>query len=321
MKKPFVAVIGAGNVGATAAQRIAEKNISDVILLDVMDGFAKGKALDLMQSAPIEQHTRKIEGTTNYDDIAGAEITVVTAGLARKPGMSREDLLMANAKIIRSICENVKRVSPNTILLTVTNPLDIMTQYAFKLTGFPKERVVGMAGVLDSARMRFFLAEKLGKHPHEVDAMVLGGHGDLMVPVMSQVKVAGKPLSGLKPDEIQQIIQRTQQGGAEIVALLKTGSAFYAPGSSVAQMVDAILNDRDTVLPVCAYCTGEFGIKNMYCGVPAKLGKKGLRQIVEIPLSDTERRMLHTSADKVKKGVEELETLEMSHPRASGDQG
>jgi len=310
VKKPFVAVIGAGQVGATSAQRLIEKNIADVVLLDVVDGFAKGKALDLMQAAPIEKHGRQVTGTTDYADIAGAEITVVTAGLARKPGMTREDLLVANAKIIRAICENVKRVSPNTILLTVTNPLDIMTQYAFKLTGFPKERVFGMAGILDSARMRYFISLKTGRKPHEVEAMVLGGHGDLMVPVMSQVRVGGKPLTGLSPAEIQEIVQKTQQGGAEIVALLKTGSAFYAPASSVAEMVDAILNDRDTVLPVCAFCTGEFGIRNMYCGVPAKLGRKGIRSIVEIQLTDAERQALQTSADKVRKGVEELETLE-----------
>lgn len=310
MKKPFVAVIGAGQVGATTAQRLAEKNIADVVLLDVVDGFAKGKALDLMEAAPIEKHNRLVEGTTDYADIAGAEIVVVTAGLARKPGMSREDLLVANAKIIRSVCDNVKRAAPQTILLTVTNPLDIMTQYAYKLTGFPKERVFGMAGVLDSARMRYFLSLKTGVRPHEVSAMVLGGHGDLMVPVMSQVCIAGKPLTGLKPEEIAEIIQRTQQGGAEIVQLLKTGSAFYAPASSVAEMVDAILNERDTVLPVCAYCTGEYGIRNMYCGVPAKLGRKGIRSIVEIPLTDNERQALHTSAEKVRKGVEELESLE-----------
>ena len=321
MKRPFVAVIGAGQVGATSAQRLIEKNFASVVLLDVVDGFAKGKALDLMQAAPIEKHEREVFGTTDYDDIAGADIVVITAGLARKPGMSREDLLMANAKIIRSICDNLKRVTPRSIVITVTNPLDIMTHAVFKLTGFPKDRVFGMAGVLDSARMRYFIAQKTGRKPHEVSAMVLGGHGDLMVPVMSQVRIAGKPLSGLSEAEIQEIIQQTRQGGAEIVSLLKTGSAFYAPASSVAEMVASILEDRGETLPVCAYCTGEYGIRNTYCGVPAKLGRKGLLSIVEIPLTDGERRALLSSAEKVRKGVEELETLSMSHPRAGGDPG
>lgn len=311
MSRPFVAVIGAGQVGATTAQRLAEKDISDVVLLDALDGVAQGKALDLMQAQCLEGHDREVRGTTNYQDIEGADIVVLTAGLARKPGMSREDLLLANAKIVESVCENVKRHAPNAILIVVTNPLDIMTYYAFKLTGFPKERVFGMAGVLDSARMRYFLSLKTGAKPRDISAMVLGGHGDLMVPVMSQVRVAGKPLGGLKPEEIRQIIERTQKGGAEIVELLKTGSAFYAPASSVVEMVQCVLEDRREVLPACAYCAGEFGIRDTYCGVPARLGRKGLLEVVEIPLTEEEKKALHTSADKVRKGVAELESLKV----------
>jgi len=314
MKNPFVAIIGGGQVGATTAQRLLEKNICDVVLLDVVEGLAQGKALDLMEAAPIEGHDKQITGTTKYEDIAGADIVVITAGLARKPGMTREDLLLANAKIIRHVAENVKTHAPNSIIITVTNPLDIMTQYVHKITGFPKNRVIGMAGVLDSARMRYFISEKMNCKPYEISAMVLGGHGDLMVPVMSQVKVKGKPLAGLSPEDTQSIIQRTQQGGAEIVALLKTGSAYYAPASSVSEMVTAILLDRQKVLPVCAYCEGEFGIQSTYCGIPGRLGRTGLTEIVEIPLSDEEKNGLAVSADKVRKGVAELQTLEHTQP-------
>lgn len=308
MSRARVAIIGAGQVGATTAQRLAEKNVCDIVLLDVIEGFAAGKALDLMQAAPIEGHGSKVAGTTRYEDIKGSDIVVVTAGLARKPGMSREDLLLANAKIVGSVCDGIKQNAPNAIIITVTNPLDIMTQYVHKLTGFPKERVIGMAGVLDSARMRYFISLEAGCRPDEVTAMVLGGHGDLMVPVMSQIRVKGKPFS-MSPEKTKAIIERTQQGGAEIVALLKIGSAFYAPASSVAAMVISILEDKKEVLPACAYCTGEYGIRDTYCGVPVRLGRKGAIEIVQMELSESEKQGLHQSADKVRKGVEELERL------------
>jgi malate dehydrogenase len=307
--KSRVTVIGAGQVGATTAQRLIEKGVSDVILFDIVEGLAEGKALDLMQAASLEGHSQIVKGTTRYEDMKGSDIVIITAGLPRKPGMTREDLLQANAKIITSITQNLKKHTPNAIIITVTNPLDIMTQLAYKLLGFPKERVFGMAGVLDSARMRYFISQKVSCQPHEVSAMVLGGHGDLMVPVMSQIKVKGKTLESLSNQETQEIIKRTQAGGAEIVSLLKMGSAFYAPGSSVAEMVISILQDKDAILPVCAYCTGQYGIQETFCGVPVKLCRKGLKEIVEIPLTEEESQSLKRSAQKVKQGVEEVEQL------------
>lgn len=309
MKQPFVAVIGAGNVGATTAQRLIEKNISNVVLFDVVEGLAEGKALDLMEAAPVEGHSKVVQGTTNYADIEGASIVVITAGMPRKPGMSREDLLLSNAKIIQSVCENVKRYAPNSIVIVVTNPLDIMTDLARKLLNFPKERVIGMAGVLDSARMRYFISLELNAEPHRVQSMVLGGHGDLMVPVMSQVSCDNKPVTSIPKEKEAAIIERTQNGGAEIVKLLKTGSAFYAPASSVAQMVASIFQEDGKVLPVCAYCEGEYGIQGVYTGVPAKLGKKGIREIQVIPLNAKEKQMLDDSVSKVKAGVEELSKI------------
>ena len=310
IRKPFVAIIGAGQVGATAAQRILEKGLADVVLFDVVQGMPQGKALDLMEAAPIEGHDRHLLGTNDYKDIEGAEIVVVTAGLPRKPGMSREDLLALNAKIIADVCANVKKYASSSKLIIVTNPLDIMTHLAFKKTGFLETKVFGMAGVLDAARMRFFIAERLELVARDVQAIVLGGHGDLMVPVSSQSKVKNKSVNSLIPEqELKQIEQRTRDGGAEIVALLKTGSAFYAPASSICEMVKAILKDEKKVLPVCAYLRGEYGIKNIYFGVPAELGRNGIEKVVEIPLAEQEKKALLLSAEKVKKGVEELERL------------
>lgn len=303
----FVAIIGAGQVGATTAQRVLEKNLSDVVLFDIVPGMPQGKALDLMQAAPLEGHSRCIRGTNDYRDIAGARIIVVTAGLPRKPGMSREDLLSLNAKIVRDATSHIRTLAPEAILIIVTNPLDIMTQLAFRETGFPSRRVMGMAGVLDTARMRYFLADKLNATPRDVEAVVLGGHGDLMVPVTSQSRWKDKPVRDLIPaGELSAIEQRTRDGGAEIVSLLKTGSAFYAPASSVCEMVSAILNDSHKVLPVCAYLQGEYGLKDMYFGVPARLGINGVEQILEIPLDEKERENLGRSAAKVRQGVEEL---------------
>ncbi len=310
IRRPFVAVIGAGQVGATAAQRILEKNLSDVVLFDVVQGMPQGKALDLMEAAPIEGHDRFIMGTNDYKDIEGAEIVVVTAGLPRKPGMTREDLLSMNAKIITDVCSNVRKYAPESKLIIVTNPLDIMTYLAQKVTGFPEKRVFGMAGVLDTARMRFFIAEKLSCIPREVNAVVLGGHGDLMVPVSSHSKANGKSIKELIPsDELAKIEQRTRDGGAEIVALLKTGSAFYAPASSVCEMVKAILKDEKKTLPVCAYLHGEYGIKDVYFGAPAQLGKNGVEKVIEIDLAAEEKKGLMLSADKVKQGIAEVERL------------
>ncbi|HTL71080.1 MAG TPA: malate dehydrogenase [Candidatus Eisenbacteria bacterium] len=310
LRKPFTAIIGAGQVGATAAQRILEKGLSDVVLFDVVEGMPQGKALDLMEAAPVEGHDRRIFGTNSYKDIEGAEIVVVTAGLPRKPGMSREDLLGLNAKIIREVCSNIRTYAPDSKVIIVTNPLDIMTHLAQKTLGFPQSRVFGMAGVLDTARMRYFLAERTGVLPREVEAVVLGGHGDLMVPVSSHSRAGGKPVKDLvPPQELAAIEKRTQDGGAEIVALLKTGSAFYAPASSVCEMVKAILKNEKKALPVCAFVKGEYGIKDLYFGVPAELGKNGVERIVEIPLSEAEKKGMALSADKVRQGVEEVERM------------
>ncbi len=303
-----VAVIGAGNVGATCAQRILERGLADVALVDVADGLAAGKALDLAEAAPLENHDCAVVGSTDYNVISGAQVVVVTAGLARKPGMSRSDLLEANAKIVSSIIPQVKNHAPNAVLIMVTNPLDIMTYCAWRLIGWEERRVLGMAGVLDSARFRFFIAEKLKVSVREVQALVLGGHGDSMVPVPSCTTVAGIPVTQLIPAaELQQLIQRTRYGGAEVVKLLKTGSAFYAPASSAADMAQAILNDEKRLLPSCVYLNGQYGLKNVFCGVPVLLGSKGVEKIVEVSLSSEEKAALAASAEAVKKEMEALD--------------
>ena len=302
-----VTVIGAGNVGATTAQRIVEGGLADVCLIDLVEGLPQGKALDLAESAPVQGHDHAIAGTNDYADTAGSDIVVVTAGLARQPGMSRDDLLLKNAGIVRAVVANAAEHSPNAILIIVTNPLDAMVHVALETSGFPKNRVIGMAGVLDSARFRTFIAEELDVSAADVSAFVLGGHGDTMVPLPRFSTVAGIPLPELmKPDRIEALVARTRNGGAEIVALLKSGSAFYAPAASVAQMVDAILNDRKRVLPCAVLLAGEYKIDGLVMGVPIVLGSNGVERVIEISLTAEEQGALLASADSVRGLVETM---------------
>lgn len=307
MKISKVTVVGAGFVGATAAQRIVEKNLADVVLIDIVEGLPQGKALDMMESAPVEGFTSRILGTNQYQDTANSDVIVITAGLARKPGMSRDDLLFKNAEIVGGIVTECAKVSPNAVIVMVTNPLDVMTWLAWRKSGFPAERVIGMAGELDSARYAYFISEAIQCKPGEVQAMVLGGHGDQMVPVPEHTLVHGKPITRLlDASTIDQINQRTRDGGAEIVKLLKTGSAYYAPSSSAVKMVQAILRDTGEVIPSCVYLKGQYGLNEVYCGVPAKLGRGGLKQIIEIPLTEPERQALHNSAKDVQQNFLKL---------------
>jgi len=307
MGKPKVTVVGAGFVGATTAQRILEKEIADVVLIDVVDGLPQGKALDMMESAPVEGFSTKITGTNRYEDTKDSDVFVITAGLARKPGMSRDDLLMKNAEIVGGIVSEAVKYSRNAILITVTNPLDVMTFLAWKKSRFDHRRVFGMAGELDSARYAYFIAEALNCKPAEVKAMVLGGHGDEMVPVPQFTTVNGKPVTDLLPaDKIEAINQRTRDGGAEIVKYLKTGSAYYAPSSSVVRMVRSVLQDRGEVIPSCVYLEGQYGIKGVYCGVPAKLGRQGVMSVTELDLTAAELKALHTSAEHVRENCAKL---------------
>jgi malate dehydrogenase len=308
MARPKVTVVGAGNVGATAAQYIAERELADVVLTDVVDGLPQGKALDLLQAGPVRGSDARLTGANDYDATAGSDIVVITAGLARKPGMSRDDLLFKNAEIVGGVVREVARRSPDAILIVVTNPLDAMAQLAWRRSGFPRQRVIGMAGVLDSARFRTFIATELDVSVENVTAFVLGGHGDTMVPLPRYSTVAGIPITDLLPRErIEALVQRTANGGAEIVNLLKAGSAFYAPGASVAEMVEAILRDKRKILP-CAVCLdGEYGIRGLFVGVPVKLGRRGVEQIVEITLTPDEAAALRKSADAVQELVDKLE--------------
>jgi malate dehydrogenase len=299
-----VTVVGAGNVGATLAQRIADRELADVVLIDIIEGMPQGKGLDMRQANPVEGSDSRVIGTNDYAETAGSEVVVITAGIARKPGMSRDDLLNTNFKIVKECTENVVRHSPNAVLVVVSNPLDAMAQVAYKVSGFPKRRVFGMAGVLDSARMRTFIAMELGVSVENVSAFVLGGHGDTMVPLPRYSTVAGVPITELlPPDRVEAIVKRTAGGGAEIVGLLKTGSAYYAPSSATAEMVDAVLKDKHKILPCACYLEGEFGITGLYVGVPAQLGAPGVEKIWEIKLTDTERAALHKSAAAVKELV------------------
>src|SRR4029450_4792009 len=280
MPRNKVTVIGAGNVGATAAPRIAESGIADVVLVDIVDGLPQGKGLDLAEAAPVVGHDARVTGSNDYADTAGSDIVVVTSGLARQPGMSRDDLLAKNAGIVRAVVTEAVKHSPDAILIVVTNPLDAMCHVALQASGFPRERVLGMAGVLDSARFRTFIAEELGVSVEDTHAFVLGGHGDTMVPLPRYSTVAGIPITELMtPERVDALVTRTANGGAEIVALLKTGSRHYAPSSSTAEMVDAVLKDKHKILPCCCYLEGEFGIQGLYVGVPAQLGAKGLEKI------------------------------------------
>src|SRR5213596_4073525 len=302
-----ITVVGAGNVGATAAHWLAAKELGDVVLVDIVEGVPQGKALDLAQAAPIEGFDVRLTGANSYDGTENSDVVIITAGLARKPGMSRDDLLRTNADIVGKVVDECVKRSPNSILVIVSNPLDAMCQVALRRSGFPKHRVVGMAGVLDSARMRCFLAEALDVSVENVTAFVLGGHGDTMVPLPRFSTCAGIPITELLPkDQIDAIVKRTANGGAEIVSLLKTGSAYYAPSASTAEMVDAVLKDKHKVLPSCCYLEGEYGIRGLYVGVPAQLGAKGIEKIWEIKLTDPENAALQKSAAAVKELVDAL---------------
>jgi malate dehydrogenase len=296
-----ITVVGAGNVGATAAQRVAEKELArQVVLIDVVEGVPQGKGLDQWQSAPIEGFDSRITGTNGYEESAGSGIYIVTAGIARKPGMSRDDLLNTNAGIVRQVSENIARVSPDAIIIMVSNPLDVMCYVAMKASGFPRERVIGMAGVLDTARYRAFLAAEIGVSVEDIQAMVLGGHGDTMVPLISYTSVSGIPVTQLiGRDKLDAIVKRTRGGGAEIVSFLKTGSAYYAPSAGAVQMAEAIVKDKKRILPCAAWLQGEYGFNDLFLGVPCLLGAKGMERVIEVELTDEEKAALKASADAV----------------------
>ena len=304
MPRSKVTVIGAGNVGATTAQRIAEAGLADVVLVDIVEGLPQGKGLDLAEAAPVVGHDARVTGTNDYADTADSDIVVVTSGLARQPGMSRDDLLTKNAGIVRSVVEQASKASPKAILIVVTNPLDAMCHVAMEASGFPRERVIGMAGALDSARFRTFIAQELGVSVADTHAFVLGGHGDTMVPLSRYSTVAGVPITELLPaDRVRALEERTATGGAEIVALLKTGSAFYAPSAGAFEMVESILLDRKRVLPCAVMLRGEFGIDGLFVGVPVVLGAAGMERVFEIELTDDERAAFQKSADAVRELV------------------
>jgi len=303
-----ITVIGAGNVGATAAQRAAEKNLArTVVMVDVVDGIPQGKGLDQWQSAPIEGFDTRVVGSNGYDEAADSDLFILTAGIARKPGMSRDDLVKTNAGIVQLVGEQIRRVAPKSIVIVVSNPLDVMCYVAMKATGFPRERVIGMAGVLDTARYRAFLAEAANVSVEDIQAMVLGGHGDTMVPLISYTTVSGIPITQLlPPDQLEAIVRRTRNGGAEIVAYLKTGSAYYAPSAAAVQMAEAVALDKKRVLPCAAWLQGEYGLKDVFCGVPCKLGRSGLEQVLEVTLTAQERADLHKSAEAVRDTMKAL---------------
>ena len=296
--------MGAGNVGATLGQRLAERGYADVVLVDIVEGMPQGKALDLLEAGPVVGYDSNVIGTNGYEETTGSAVCVITSGIPRKPGMSRDDLVKTNMNIVRGVTQELVKRSPDTILIVVSNPLDAMAQLALEVSKFPRERVIGMAGVLDTARFRTFIAQELKASVQDVQAYVLGGHGDTMVPLARMCTVAGVPISKLiKPDRIEAIVKRTREGGAEIVNLLKSGSAFYAPSASVAQMVDSIILDRKQILPCAVRLEGEYGIHGLFVGVPVKLGGKGVEQIIELELTEDERAALQKSADSVKELV------------------
>jgi malate dehydrogenase len=303
-----VTVVGAGNVGSNTARRIAEKNMADeVVMIDIVEGLPQGLALDINQSAPTERFTSHVTGTNDYADTAGSDVVVITAGLPRKPGMSRMDLLDANSEIVGGVTEQIAKHSPETIIIVVSNPLDEMTYLAALASGLPKERVMGMAGVLDSSRLRYFIAEKLDVPPTEVEAITLGSHGDQMVALPRHATVQGKPLPELVDEKtLEELFQRTRDAGAEIVGYLKKGSAFYAPSSSSATMVQAIMSDSGDVLPTCAWTTGQYGISDVYLGVPAKLGRKGVEEVVELDLNEDERAQLAEAAESIRAKCQDI---------------
>ena len=300
-----VTIVGAGNVGATTAQRVFDKGYADVVLVDIVEGLPQGKALDMLEAGPVVGSDSRVVGTNGYDETADSDVVVVTSGLPRKPGMSRDDLLLTNMKIVTAVVKEISARSPDCVLLIVTNPLDAMAQRALEISGFPKNRVVGMAGILDTARFRTFLAQELNVSVNAVNAFVLGGHGDTMVPLVDSSTVGGTPVGKLLPAErVTEIVQRARDGGAEIVNLLKTGSAYYAPSAAITQMVESILFDRKEVLPCTAYLEGEYGIHGLYAGVPVKLGANGVEEVIELELSADEMAALQSSAAAVEELVE-----------------
>ena len=300
-----ITVVGAGNVGATCAQRLAERGYADIVLVDIIEGMPQGKALDILESGPVVGFDSNVIGTNSYADTAGSDIAIITSGVPRKPGMSRDDLVLTNMKIVKGVTEELVKASPKCIIIVVANPLDAMAQLAFKVSGFPRNRVMGMSGILDTARFRTFLAQELGVSVEDVAAYVLGGHGDTMIPLTRMATVGGVPVTEVLPEEtISKIVERTVKGGGEIVALLKTGSAFYAPSAGVVQMVDAIILDKQNILPCAAYLDGEYGINGVFVGVPAKLGKNGMEQIIEIKLMPEEEAALKKSVDAVRELIE-----------------
>jgi malate dehydrogenase len=305
-----VSVIGAGNVGAKAVYYLAEKNIADIVMVDVVEGLAASKALDFLHAAPLRGYEVGIRGTTDFAEIEGSDVVVITAGIARKPGMDRMDLLKTNVGIARGAAREIARRAPNAVVVVVTNPLDVIAMAVLRESGFALKKVIGMAGVLDSTRLRWFVAERLGVWPGDVAAMVLGGHGDEMVPLMGFTSVGGIPVSELLPPaEVEALVKRTRTGGAEIVGLLKTGSAFYAPGASAAKMVEAVIKDEKRLIPASAYLRGEYGYRDIFLGVPVIIGRNGVERIVELPLTEAERTALDASAEAVRKGVRELESI------------
>ncbi len=310
MARTKITVIGAGNVGATTAQRLAEKDFADVVLVDIVEGMPQGKALDIMQSGPVYGYDSKVIGTNGYDETEGSDIIVITSGMPRKPGMSRDDLLKVNAGIVKEVTEKSVAKSPNAIIIVVSNPLDAMTYVAYKTSKFEKNRVMGMAGILDSARFRTFIAMELDVSVENINAFVLGGHGDTMVPSTKYTTVAGIPVEDLIPkDRLDAIVERTRKGGGEIVSLLKTGSAYYAPSAAVVEMVESIVFDKKKILPCAALCQGEYGIDNLFVGVPVKLGSNGVEQIIEFKLSEEEHAALMNSAAAVKELCDKVDEM------------
>jgi malate dehydrogenase len=307
MSRKKITVVGAGNVGATCAQRLAERDYADVVLVDIVEGIPQGKALDINQAGPVVGYEAHVTGTTGYEETAGSDIVIITSGFPRQPGMSRDDLLAKNKEIVGGVSKEIAERSPDAIVIVVTNPLDAMCHVAYDVTGFPRQRVVGMAGVLDSARFRTFLAWELGVSVRDVTGFVLGGHGDTMVPVVSYTNVSGIPVTQKIPaDRLEEIVQRTRDGGAEIVKHLQKGSAYYAPSAAAVEMVDAIIHDQKRVIPCAALCEGEYGFDGLFVGVPVKIGAGGVEEIIEIELSEDEKSALGSSADAVKELVEAL---------------
>jgi malate dehydrogenase len=309
-RRPKITVIGAGNVGATCAHWAAAKELGDIVLLDIVEGLPQGKALDLFQSAPIERFDARILGTSRYEDTAGSDVVIITSGLARKPGMSRDDLLSKNVEIVKAVTQQAAKFSPDAVLIVVSNPLDAMVYTAWKVSGFPPHRVVGQAGILDSARFRAFIAAELDCSIEDITALLLGGHGDDMVPLPSYTSVAGIPVTHLIPrDRLEAIVDRTRKGGGEIVSLLKTGSAYYAPSAASVQMAEAIIKDKRRILPCAAYCDSEYNIGGYFVGVPCILGRNGVEKVLEVPLSPDEKTAFQTSIEHVKELVAQAEKL------------